>query len=99
HDVDARFAIAVLEQVLDHRAVLVALLLVARARLRDNPRDIAHRGHQLLLDRLFERLIAAVADLLAAPRRRPQIGDYFLPEAVGGRPDNRDLFLDRFEET
>src|SRR6185437_982316 len=98
HHVDARFAVAILQQVAHHRAVLLGLLLVAGAGLGDDPRDVAHRGPQLLFDRLFERLVAAVADFLAAPRGRPQVGDHFLAETVGGRADNRDLLLDRFQE-
>src|SRR5208283_232674 len=60
HDVHARFAVAVLEQVFHHRAVLLALLLVAGARLGDDARDVADAGHQLFLDRFLERLVALV---------------------------------------
>src|SRR6202043_1563141 len=98
YDVDARLAVAVLQQVAHHRAVLFGLFLVAGASLGDDPRDVAHRGHQLLLDRLLQRLVAAVADLLTAPRGRPQIGDHFLAETVSGGADDRYLLLDRFQE-
>src|SRR4029077_1496962 len=49
--VHAALAVAVLQQVGDHRVVLLGLLLVAGARLRDDARDIADGGHELLLDR------------------------------------------------
>src|ERR1700732_2751863 len=98
YDVDARFAVAILQQVAHHRAVLLGLLLVAGAGLGDDPRDVAYRGHQLLLDRFLQWLVAAIADLLAAPRGRPQVGDHFLAETVGGRADDRYLLPDRFQE-
>src|SRR5262249_26308302 len=71
HHVHARFTVAVFQQVLYHRIVLAALLFVAGARLRDNARDVAYRGHELLFDCFLERFVAAVADLLAAARGRP----------------------------
>src|ERR1700732_1365114 len=60
YDVDARFAVAILQQVAHHRAVLLGLLLVAGARLGDDPRDIAYRGHQLLFVRFLRWLARSV---------------------------------------
>src|SRR4029077_19776377 len=91
HDVDAAFAVPVVQEVLHHRIVLAGLLLVTGACLRDDPADVAHRRHELLLDGLLERLVAAVADLLPAPALRPEIRDHLLAEALGGGADDRDL--------
>ena len=74
------------------------LLLVARARLGDDAADVADRAHELLLDRLLQRLVATVRDLLAAPASRPEVGDDLLAEAVGRRADDGDLLLDGLEE-
>src|SRR5262249_23468808 len=98
HHVHARFAVAVFQQVLYHRVVLAALLFIAGARLGDDARDVAHRGHELLFDCFLERFVAPVADLLPAARGRPQVGDYFLAEAVRRRTDDRDLLFDGLEE-
>src|SRR6266498_5883133 len=72
-DVDAARAIAVLEQVLHHRVVLLALLLVAGAGLGDDAADVSHRRHELLLDRFLQRLVALVADPVAAAARGPEV--------------------------
>src|SRR6266478_1128461 len=98
HDVHAALAIARVEEVLHHRVVLLRLLLVPRARLGDNAADVAHRRHELLLDRFLERLVGTVGDALAAAARRPEVGDHLLTEPFGRRADDRDLLLDRLEE-
>src|SRR5262245_11417925 len=99
HDVDAAHAVAGLEEVLNHGVVLLGLLLVAGPRLRDDPADVAHGGHQLLLDGLLQRLVGAIGNSLPAPARRPQIGDDLLPEALRRGTDDRDLLLDGLEES
>src|SRR6266566_3098256 len=98
HDVHAALAIARVEEVLHHRVVLLRLLLVTRARLGDDAADVAHRRHELLLDRFLERLVGAIGDALAAAARRPEVGDHLLTEPFGGRADDRDLLLDRLQE-
>src|SRR6266478_3869598 len=98
HDVHAALAIARVEEVLHHRVVLLRLLLVPRARLGDDAADVAHRRHQLLLDRFLERLVAPVADAVAPAARRPEIGDDLLAEAFRRGTDDRDLLLDRLQE-
>src|SRR2546426_347085 len=84
--------------VLHDRVVLLRLLLVPRARLGDDAADVAHRRHELLLDRFLERLIGAVGDALAAAARRPEVGDHLLTEPFGRRADDRDLLLDRLQK-
>src|SRR6266566_4248426 len=98
HDVHAALAIARVEEVLHHRVVLLRLLLVPRARLGDDAADVAHRRHELLLDRFLERLVGAVGDALAAAARRPEVGDHLLTEPFGRRADDRDLLLDRLQK-
>src|SRR5579875_1039525 len=98
HHVDARLAVAVVQQILDHGVVLVGLFLVTGASLGDDARDIAYRGHQLLFDRFLEWFIAALAYLLTPARSRPQVRDHLLTKAFGGRADDRYLLLDRFQE-
>src|SRR5713101_7542159 len=93
HDVHAALAIARVEEVLHHRVVLLRLLLVPRARLGDDAADVAHRRHELLLDRFLERLVGAIGDALAAAARRPEVGDHLLTEPFGRRADDRDLLL------
>src|SRR6266404_9718307 len=83
HDVHAALAIARVEEVLHHRVVLLRLLLVPRARLGDDAANVAHRRHELLLDRFLERLVGAVGDALAAAARRPEVGDHLLTEPFG----------------
>src|SRR5213596_452035 len=98
HDVHAALAVTRVEEVLHHRVVLLRLLLVTRARLGDDTADVAHRRHELLLDRFLERLVGAIGDALAAAARRPEVGDHLLTEPFGGRADDRDLLLDRLQE-
>src|SRR4029077_7264707 len=99
HDVHAARAIPRLEQVPDHGVVLVGLLLVARPGLRDDAADVSHRGHQLLLDGLFQRLVRAVGHAFAAPARSPEVCDDLLAEPPGGGTDAGDLLLDGLEES
>src|SRR5206468_11330246 len=96
--VDAALAVAGIEQVLHHRIVLGVLLLVPSARLGDDPADVAHGRHELLLDRLFERLVGPVGHALAAAARGPEVRDHLLAEALRRGADDRDLLLDRLEE-
>src|SRR6266404_6202679 len=98
HDVHAALAVTRVEEVLHHRVVLLRLLLVPRARLGDDAADVAHRRHELLLDRFLERLVGAVGDALAAAARRPEVGDHLLTEPFGRRADDRDLLLDRLQK-
>src|SRR5262249_23275018 len=99
HDVDAARAVAGLEEVLDHRVVLLRLLLVTRPRLRDDAADVAAGGRQLVLEGLLGGLVGGVGDPLSPPAGRPQVGDALLPEAFRRRADDRDLLLDGLEES
>src|SRR5438132_3378235 len=63
HDVHAALAIARVEEVLHHRVVLLRLLLVPRARLGDDAADVAHRRHELLLDRFLHHVDEGLADV------------------------------------
>src|SRR5437870_5632082 len=75
HDIDTVLTITVVEEVLDHGVVLADLLFIPRAGFGDDPANVAHRTHQLLLNGLFERLITLVRHLLATTCSCPQIGN------------------------
>ena len=96
--IHATVTVPVVEEVLHHRVVLLRLLFVAHSRLGNHSAEIPDRRDQLFLDGLLQRLVAPVVDLLAPAVGRPQIGDDFLAETVGGRADDGDLLFDGFHE-
>ncbi len=98
HCVDALLVVPLLEEILDHRRVLLPLLLVTGARLGDDAADVTDRVHQLLFDGLFQGLVGGVAQRLTTTHAGPEVCDHLLAKAVGSRADNRDLLLDGFEE-